>query len=80
MTKPTVASLGIDLDRQQWRRSGSAKRAIEVAFVVALGQRSVLPRVKNDPEGRVRVYDEEEWTAFLDGAKNGEFDDAADDE
>jgi len=45
MTKPTAASLGIDLDRQQRRRSGSAERAIEVAFVDALGLRAAAVRV-----------------------------------
>jgi hypothetical protein len=31
----------------------------------------------NDPEGRVLVYNEDQWRAFLDGAKNGQSDDAA---
>ena len=75
MTKPTVASLGIDLDAQHWRRSGTDEQAIEVAFVEALGQRWVLMRVTVDPQGRVLVYNQDEWEAFLDGAKNGEFDD-----
>jgi hypothetical protein len=76
MIKPTVASLGIDLAAQQWRRSGPGEQAIEVAFVDALGQRWILMRVSDDPQGRVLVYNEDEWDAFLDGAKNGEFDDA----
>jgi hypothetical protein len=77
MTKPTVANLGIDPDAQQWRRSGPADQAIEVAFVEALGQTWVLMRITDDPDGRVLVYNTDEWDAFLDGAKNGEFDDAA---
>jgi hypothetical protein len=76
MIKPTVANLGIDLGAQQWRRSGPGEQAIEVAFVDALDQRWILMRVSDDPEGRVLVYNEDEWDAFLDGAKNGEFDDA----
>jgi hypothetical protein len=47
-----------------------------VAFVEALGQRWVLMRVSDDPEHRVLVYNEDEWDAFLDGAKSGEFDDS----
>jgi len=34
----------------------------------------VLLRVAGDPEGRVLVYDRNEWMCFLDGAGRGEFD------
>jgi len=37
----------------------------------------VLMRVAGDPAGPVLVYDRHEWECFLDGAKKGEFDDAA---
>jgi hypothetical protein len=37
----------------------------------------VLMRVTDDPEGRVLVFDRNEWECFLDGARKGEFDDAA---
>ena len=77
MSKPTLASLGIDPDTQRWRRSGTGAQAIEIAFAGALGQRWILMRVADDPERRVLVYTEAEWDAFLDGAKKGEFDDAA---
>jgi hypothetical protein len=76
MDKPTVATLGIDLEAQDWRRSGTEAQAIEVAFVEALGQRWVLMRITDDPQARVLVYNTDEWDAFLDGAKRGEFDDA----
>jgi hypothetical protein len=33
--KPTVAELGVDLDAQEWRRSGDRDGAIEIAFVSA---------------------------------------------
>ncbi|HEX2417978.1 MAG TPA: DUF397 domain-containing protein [Micromonosporaceae bacterium] len=74
-SKPTVEALGIDLDRQSWRRSSEEDGAIEVAFVDALGERWVLMRIAGDPERRVLVYDEREWDAFVAGAKDGEFDD-----
>ena len=38
----------------------------------------VLMRVAGDPDQRVLVFDRHEWECFLDGARNGEFDDAAD--
>ena len=37
----------------------------------------VLMRVADDPEARVLVFDRHEWECFLDGARKGEFDDAA---
>jgi hypothetical protein len=71
--KPTVSELGIDPDAQSWRGSGAGDGAIEIAF--ARGW--VLMRVVGDPGGRVLVFDRHEWGCFLDGARNGEFDDAA---
>lgn len=70
--KPTAESLGIDLEAQQWRRSSDGPGAVEVAFTGEW----VLLRIAGDPEGRVLVYDHAEWDAFIDGARNGEFDDA----
>ncbi len=32
-------------------------------------------RVVDDPDRRVLVFDRNEWECFLDGARNGEFDD-----
>ena len=90
--KPTVSGLGIDLAAQVWHRSGRGAGAIEVAFVRASGTGSttsttsaatadapewVLMRVASDPEQRVLVFDRHEWECFLDGARHGEFDDAA---
>ena len=37
----------------------------------------VLLRVAGDGDQRVLVFDRHEWECFLDGARNGEFDDAA---
>jgi hypothetical protein len=83
--KPTPAELGIDLAALTWDRSGSRASAgngsIEIAF--PLGPRWargdwVLMRVAGDPAGRVLVFVRNEWVCFIDGARNGEFDDAAD--
>jgi uncharacterized protein DUF397 len=80
--KPTVADLGLDPAIQPWQRSGEGSGAIEVAFVQAAVHSAdleewVLMRVTDDPEGRVLVFDRNEWECFLDGAREGEFDDAA---
>ena len=37
----------------------------------------VLLRVAGDRDQRVLVFDRHEWECFLDGARNGEFNDAA---
>jgi len=34
-------------------------------------------RVGGDPAGRVLVYDRREWECFLDGVRDGEFDEGA---
>lgn len=78
--KPTVDELGIDVTAQDWQRSGEGDGAVEIAFVggPAPGRvQWVLMRVAGDAEGRVLVYDQNEWECFLDGVRNGEFDDAA---
>jgi hypothetical protein len=78
--KPTPEELGIDPDGCAWERSGPGEGSIEVAF--PLSERWtrgdwVLLRVAGDASGRVLVFDRNEWACFLDGARNGEFDDAA---
>jgi len=75
--KPSVEDLGIEVDAQQWRRSGDGEGAIEIAFVPGAGGAAewVLMRVAGDPGGRILVYDRHEWECFLDGARGGEFDD-----
>jgi hypothetical protein len=80
--KPTVSELGIDPAAVAWQRSGGGAGAIEVAFAAAGNPSAppgpwVLMRVAGDPEQRVLVFDRHEWECFLDGARNGEFDDAA---
>ena len=78
--KPTVADLGIDPATLEWQRSGEAAGSIEVAFPLGPGWTRgtwVLMRVAGDPAGRVLVFDRNEWECFIDGARNGEFDAAA---
>jgi Domain of unknown function (DUF397) len=82
--KPTVAELGIDPAAQAWHGSGYGDGTVEIAFAHAACSSVpcdraewVLMRVTGDPEQRVLVFDRHEWECFLDGARNGEFDDAA---
>jgi S-adenosyl methyltransferase len=77
--KPTADELGIDVTEVAWRRSAEGPGTLEVAFTTAKGEDWVLMRAVADPAGRVSVFTRFEWYCFLDGAKNGEFDHAADD-
>jgi hypothetical protein len=77
MAKPTPGDLGLDPGGQHWQRSGDGAGAIEVAFARVSSEDWVLMRVAADPDGRVLVFDRNEWECFLDGARKGEFDDAA---
>ncbi len=74
MTGLTVSQLGIDSRVIAWRRSGEGESFIEVAFA---GEEWVLMRVTGDPGSGILVFDRREWECFIDGAKDGEFDDAA---
>ena len=79
--KLTVTDLGIDVAAQSWRRSGAGTGSIEIAVVrptAVPGDEWVLMRVAGDPVDRVLVYDRHEWECFLDGVRNGEFDDTFD--
>lgn len=57
-----------------WRKSqtsnASGGECVEVAFV----DHAVLVRHSRDPAGPVLSFSHSEWTAFLAGAHNGEFD------
>lgn len=71
--KPRAQDLGVDLAQLAWRRSSDHPDALEVAF----SGEWVLMRTASDPDGTVLVYDHHEWECFLDGARKGEFDPAA---
>lgn len=78
--KPTTDGLGIDLAGLAWERSGEGDGSIEIAFPCSdsWGRGDwVLMRVTGDAAGRILVFDRNEWECFIDGARNGEFDDAA---
>ena len=79
--KPTPDELGIDVARLAWLRSGEGDGSIEIAFPLSAEWTRgdwVLMRVAGDETGRILVFDRNEWDCFLDGVRNGEFDDAAD--
>jgi Domain of unknown function (DUF397) len=63
--------------RAEWRKSraSSPGECAEVAFVAG----SVLMRHSQRPSGPVLTFSPAEWTAFLAGVRNGEFDLAGND-
>lgn len=79
--KPTPADLGVDPAALQWQGAGTdGDGTLEVAIPDdPRWQRGdwVLVRKAGDPAERILVYDRNEWECFLDGARKGEFDDAA---
>jgi S-adenosyl methyltransferase len=79
--KPTPEELGIDPAGLAWERSGDDDGSIEIAFPLSRQWTRgdwVLMRVAGDQARRVLVFDRNEWECFIDGARKGEFDDAAD--
>ena len=77
--KPTPGDLGIHPGKLDWVRSGDGDGSIEIAFPVSSRWERgdwVLMRVAGDPERRILVFDRNEWVCFIDGVRNGEFDDA----
>lgn len=66
--------VGIDLANAVWRkskRSGAyGDNCVEVAFIAD----AIAVRDSKDAGGPALVFTRGEWAAFLDGAKNGEFD------
>lgn len=77
--KPEPDELGVDVDRVDWQRSGNGPGGIEIAVPDVDGWVRgdwVLMRIAGDDSDRVLVFDRNEWTCFLDGARKGEFDDA----
>lgn len=66
--------MSIDLSRAVWRKSAKSgpwtDNCVEVAFVDGV----IAVRDSKRPAGPFLVFSPNEWDAFVDGAKDGEFD------
>jgi hypothetical protein len=64
----------VDVAAAHWRKSSRSgpwtDNCVEVAFV---GE-AILVRDSKDPDGPALVFTASEWDAFVNGAKDGEFD------
>lgn len=66
--------LGSTADDLPWRTSGAGAGMFQVAIARPDGGTAwVLVRLAGEPG--VQVYSEHEWRCFVDGVRNGEFDD-----
>jgi hypothetical protein len=57
-----------------WRKSSFSMGNGNCVETALLADRSVAVRDSKRPEDAVLIFTESEWTAFLAGAKNDEFD------
>ena len=64
---PDSEAVSLVWRKSQWSEAGNC---VEVAF----GDESVLIRHSQNPSGPVLAFSRSEWTAFLQGARGGEFD------
>jgi hypothetical protein len=66
--------LAVDIAAAQWRKSSRSgpwtDNCVEVAFVAG----AILVRDSKNPDAAVLVFTPSEWDAFVNGAKDGEFD------
>lgn len=70
----TAKGLTVDLTSAVWRKSTRSgpytDNCVEVAFVDG----AIAVRDSKNPTGPVLLFTAGEWDAFVDGAKDGEFD------
>jgi len=64
----------VDLTHAQWQKSSrsgpNCDNCVEVAFVDG----AIAVRDSKRPDGPILLFTQEEWDAFVWGAKDGEFD------
>jgi Domain of unknown function (DUF397) len=70
----TSKALTVDLTAADWKKSTRSgpytDNCVEVAFVDG----AIAVRDSKNPTGPVLIFTPGEWDAFVDGAKDGEFD------
>jgi hypothetical protein len=72
----TLEAKGVrfDPDTAEWRTSNRGDQSGENCVEVALAEGGVAVRDSRHPEGPILLFTHAEWEAFVEGAKDGEFD------
>jgi hypothetical protein len=65
---------GIDPASLAWRKSSHSDSGGECVETAVLPDRRVALRDSKQPDGAILLYTAAEWSAFVKGAKAGEFD------
>jgi hypothetical protein len=65
---------GIDSASLAWRKSSYSEGAAECVETAVLPDRRIAVRDSKQPDGAIQLYTAAEWSAFVRGAKAGEFD------
>jgi hypothetical protein len=69
-----MARVNTDEARVTWKKSTRSNGSGDCVEVAQLQDGSRLVRDSKDPDGAILTFTPSEWRAFLDGAKDGEFD------
>lgn len=65
---------GIDPASLAWRKSSYSDGGGECVEAAVLPDQRVALRDSKQPDGAIQLYTAAEWSAFVQGAKAGEFD------
>jgi Domain of unknown function (DUF397) len=66
--------MSVELDGAVWQKSSRTGPTMDNSVEVAFVGDAIAVRDSNDPDGPVLIFTPAEWDAFVDGAKDGEFD------
>ena len=63
-----------NLSDAEFRRASACDNSGGSCMEVAMLGDTIITRDSKDPQGTVQAYTRSEWSAFIDGVKQGEFD------
>jgi hypothetical protein len=69
-----VKGLSVDLTDAQWQKSSRSGPNCDNCVEVAFMDGAIAVRDSKSPTGPVLLFTQDEWDAFVGGAKDGEFD------